>query len=91
MTSSPIKGSQIERRTNLSKELLTGELYHKVRDLNGHVNAIFKEGAAGKDFKLSLLKFFSKMKEQNVDLDFLKMADVDTIYKGNGGKNDIKK
>ena len=62
----------------------------KARDPNGLVNEIFKEGVAGKDFKISLLDFFNKMKAENLAPDFIKMADVATIYKGKGEKNDLK-
>ena len=62
----------------------------KARDPNGLINEIFKEGVAGANLKLSLLKFFNKMKEENFIPEFVKMADVATIYKGKGGKCDLK-
>ena len=54
----------------------------KARHPNGLINEIFKEGVAGKDFKLYLLKFFNRMKQENCINDFVRMADVATIYKG---------
>ena len=62
----------------------------KARDPNGLVNEIFKEGVAGRDFKLSLLKLFNKMKTENFIPEFIKMADVVTIYKGKGEKCDLQ-
>ena len=62
----------------------------KARDPNGLVNEIFKEGVAGKDFKLSLLKLFNKMKKESFLPEFIKMADVVTIYKGKGEKNNLQ-
>ena len=40
----------------------------KARDPNGLINELFKAGVAGKDFKLSLLKFFNRMKEETLFL-----------------------
>ena len=54
------------------------------------VNEIFKEGVAGRDFKISLLKLFNKMKTENFIPEFIKMADVVTIYKGKGEKCDLQ-
>ena len=62
----------------------------KARDPGGLVNDIFKDGVAGKDFKLSLLKFFNKIREEDYIPDFVTLADVVTIYKGKGEKCDLK-
>ena len=62
----------------------------KARDPTGLVNEIFKEGVAGRDLKLSLLSLFNRMREENTVLDFVKMADIATIYKGKGQKSDLQ-
>ena len=61
----------------------------KARDPNGLVNEIFKEGVAGTDLKLSLLQLFNKIKADNYIPDFIRKADVTTIYKGKGEKCDL--
>ena len=58
----------------------------KARDPEGLINEIFKSGVAGRDFKLSLLSFFNKMKKENLIPDFVRAADVATLYKGKGEK-----
>ena len=63
---------------------------NKARDPNGLVNELFKQGVAGKDFKNSLLTLFNKIKQENKIPDYLKLADVATIYKGKGSKTDLK-
>ena len=62
----------------------------KARDPNGLINELFKEGVAGKDLKLSLLDFFNRMKQECIIPDFVRMADVATIYKGRGEKSDLQ-
>ena len=62
----------------------------KARDPNGLVNEIFKDGVAGKDFKLSILALFNRMRVKNFIPDFVTMADVATIYKGKGEKCDLQ-
>jgi len=63
---------------------------NKARDPNGLVNELFKQGVAGKDLKNSLLILFNKIKQENKIPDYLKLADVATIYKGKGNKTDLK-
>ena len=62
----------------------------KARDPNGLINELFKEGVAGTDLKLSLLDFFNRMKQECIIPDFVRMADVATIYKGRGEKSDLQ-
>ena len=69
---------------------ISGLKNEKARDPNGLINEIFKEGVAGTDFKHSLLSFFNKMKEQNLIPDFVRAADVATIYKGKGEKCNLE-
>ena len=62
----------------------------KARDPNGLINELFKDDVAGKDFKISLLSLLNKIREENFIPDFVQLADVATIYKGNGEKCDLK-
>ena len=62
----------------------------KARYPNGLVNELFKEGVAGKDFRIALLSFFNKIKEENQIPDFVRFADVATIYKGKGEKFNLE-
>ena len=63
---------------------------NKARDPLGLINELFKQGVAGKDFKNSLLTLFNKIKQENKIPEYLKLADVATIYKGKGSKTDLK-
>ena len=72
------------------EEALKGLKNEKARDPSGLINEIFKDGVAGRDFKISLLSFFNKMKKENIIPDFVRAADVATIYKGKGEKCDLE-
>ena len=61
----------------------------KARDPNGWCNEIFKDGVAGRNLKLSLLTFVNRMKAQNLIPDFVRLADISTIYKGKGSKSEL--
>ena len=61
----------------------------KARDPNGWCNEIFKDGVAGQNLKLSLLKFFNAMKAANEIPEFVRLADISTIYKGKGKKCEL--
>ena len=61
----------------------------KARDPNGWVNELFQEGIAGKNLKLSILKLFNRIKLDNYFPEFMRKADVSTIYKGKGEKSDL--
>ena len=62
---------------------------NKARDPIGWSNELFKDGVAGQQFKLSLLHLINKMKDNNEIPEFVRLADVATIYKGKGSKNDL--
>ena len=62
----------------------------KARDPNGLVNEIFKDDVAGHDLKVSMLLLFNKIKAANHIPEFMRNADVATIYKGKGEKCDLK-
>ena len=61
----------------------------KARDPNGWANELFKDGIAGNNLKISLLDFCNKMKRENYIPEFARLADVVTIYKGKGSKNEL--
>ena len=63
---------------------------NKARDPIGWANELFKNGIAGQQLKLSLLHILNNMKEKNEIPEFIRMADVSTIYKGRGSKNDLE-
>ena len=62
----------------------------KSRDPNGWVRELFSNDKAGRNLKLSLLKLFNKIKSENHIPDFMRKADVATIYKGKGEKRDLE-
>ena len=68
--------------TNLKKD--------KARDPNGWLNEIFKDEVAGKNLKISMLNLFNKIKLENYIPEFIRRADVATIYKGKGEKCDLE-
>ena len=61
----------------------------KSRDPNGWINELFHNGVAGSNLKISLLHIFNKIKEENHIPDFVRLADVSTIYKGKGSKKEL--
>ena len=63
---------------------------NKSRDPNGWINELFKDGIAGSKVKLSLLHIFNKIKEENHIPEFIRLADVSTIYKGKGSKKELE-
>ena len=62
----------------------------KARDPHGWVNEIFKDGIAGKNLKLSLLRLLNNVKDENYIPEFIELADVTTIYKGKGDKFNLE-
>ena len=61
----------------------------KSRDPNGWLNELFQEGVAGNNLKISMLNLFNKIKSENYFPEFMRKADVTTIYKGKGEKCDL--
>ena len=57
--------------------------------LHGWVNEIFKNVVAGKNLIFSMLELFNKIKAENYIPEFMRRADVTTIYKGKGEKSDL--
>ena len=66
---------------NLEKAIKTLKI-EKARDPNGWINELFKEGVAGNNLKLSMLKLFNKIKTENFFAEFMKKAEITTLYKG---------
>ena len=62
---------------------------NKSRDPNGWINELFTYGVLGNDLKISLLYIFNRIKQENRIPDFIRLADVSTIYKGKGAKNEL--
>ena len=62
---------------------------NKSRDPNGWINELFTDGVLGHDLKISLLYIFNKIKQENKIPDFVRLADVCTIYKGKGARNEL--
>ena len=62
---------------------------NKARDPNGWINEIFKSDVAGNDLKLSMLHLFNQIKSESSFPDFMKNAEVTSLYKGKGSKNDL--
>ena len=82
------KKSEPWKMSNLEK-VLKALKKDKARDPNGWSNELFMDGIAGSHLKASLLDFLNKMKEKNIIPDFVRLADVATIYKGKGSKNEL--
>ena len=61
----------------------------KARDPNGWCNELFKDGVAGQNLKISLLAYFNRMKAENEISEFVRLADISTIYKGKGKKCEL--
>ena len=62
----------------------------KSRDPNGWIRDIFKNEVAGMKLKVSLLMLMNKIKSENYIPDFIRNADVTTIYKGKGDKFNLE-
>ena len=77
---------QLYHLENVIKELKND----KSRDPNDWINEIFKPDVAGKNLKLSMLKMFNRIKDRNEIPEFIRKADIATIYKGKGEKADLK-
>ena len=63
---------------------------NKARDPNGWLNDIFMQEIAGKNLKISMLKMFNRIKTEDFIPNFMRKAEVTTIYKGKGSKSDLK-
>ena len=62
----------------------------KARDPNGWTNELFTNKVAGKYLKISMLMILNKIKIEKYIPEFIKSADITTIYKGKGEKCNLK-
>ena len=59
----------------------------KARDANGHIYELFKFG--GNDLKVSILKMFNLIKNQQVYPEIFQISNISSFYKNKGAKNDL--
>ena len=76
---------KIQQLQNVLRQLKTG----KSRDPHGLINEIFKPEVSGIDFQMSFLKMANEIKDKVFFPDFMKHADIVSIYKGKGEKIDL--
>ena len=62
----------------------------KCRDPHGLVNELFFTNIAGAQLKTSLLILFNEIKKNQQIPQFMKIANISSIYKGKGSMNDLK-
>ena len=62
---------------------------NKTRDLHGLKIEIFKPGVIGKDLKLGIVDLFNGIKCEFYLPDFLQFANITTIYKKKGSRQDM--
>ena len=77
--SDPWEKSHLEKAIKTLKK-------NKARDPNRLIN---DEDVAGINLKLSMLKLFNKIKNENFIPSFMRKADVTTLYKGKGPKSNL--
>ena len=63
---------------------------NKSRDPHQLINEIFKPGVIGTDLQNSLLQMFNKVKLEFEIPEIMTLANIISIYKGKGVKNDLK-
>ena len=63
---------------------------NKCRDPNGLVNEIFFTNTAGAHLKASMLNLFNEIKKNQIIPQFMKIANIASIYKGKGSMSDLK-
>ena len=63
---------------------------NKARDPFGLINELFKIGAIGDDLKESLFLMCYKIRDNLEIPELLKFANITSIYKGKGAKNDLQ-
>ena len=61
----------------------------KSRDANGWANELFKEGVAGTDLKLAVLKLMNLIKETQTFPEALQLCNITSIYKHKGSHKDM--
>ena len=63
---------------------------NKARDPHGLINEMFKLDAIGDDLKESLFLMCSKIRDITEIPELVKFANITSIYKGKGNKNDLE-
>ena len=63
---------------------------NKSRDPHGLINELFKPGVLGKGLEESILILFNRIKEEISIPEFMKFANIVTIYKGKGLKSSLR-
>ena len=63
---------------------------NKSRDPHGLINELFKPGVIGKSLEESILKLLNRIKDDISIPEFMKFANIVTIYKGKGSKSSLK-
>ena len=74
------------KKDRVLKELKT----NKAKDPHGPINEMFKLDAIGDDLKESLFLMCKTIKETFEITELLKYANITSIYKGKGAKNDLQ-
>ena len=62
---------------------------NKTRDPHGLINEIFKPGVIGKDLKFAMIDLFNGVKSEFCLPTFLQFANITTIYKKKGSRQDL--
>ena len=70
-------------------KVLKGLKNNKTRDPHGLINEIFKPGVLGKDLKMAILNLFNSIKKEQKLPKFLQFANITTIYKKKGSRQDM--
>ena len=63
---------------------------NKSRDPHNLINEIFKPGVIGSDLQISLLTMLNRVKSECEIPEIMQLANIISIYKGKGVKNDLK-
>ena len=62
---------------------------NKAKDPHGLINELFQLNVIGEDLKKSLFLMYKRIKEELSIPDIMQYANITSIYKGKGGKNDL--
>ena len=85
------KENQAPRLTRNKMDRVLKDLKtNKARDPHGLINEMFKQDAIGDDLRESLFLMYKKIRETFEIPELLKYANITSIYKGKGAKNDLQ-
>ena len=89
-----LKETQLNKTSPWTKEDLDQALKdldnNKSRDALHYANELFKEGVAGSDLKLALLKFMNLIKDRQEYPEALQPCNITSIYKHKGSHKDFE-